>query len=175
MPTLDDLSHRQTVFDVPQMGPHCLRLPRQDPRMQSMRWPPPFRPSPTTRSGLPRTFLLTRWHLLCQLRPTALRLKHGVPLLQKPIEPWQAHKAPEDAGRAAPPPNLTNRRTHLKGLTRPDRREERTHYICSRLLPGLKQQKSKDMVQKHWPPIERPSTPPKPQMAAITAPTTPPK
>src|ERR1700759_4161886 len=51
--------------------------------------------------------------------------------------------------------------------------EERTHYICSRLLPGLKQQKSKDMVQKHWPPMERPATPPKSQMN--TDHTTPPK
>src|ERR1700760_1151001 len=53
--------------------------------------------------------------------------------------------------------------------------EERMHYIRSRLLPGLKQQKSKDMVQKHWPPMDRPSTPPRSQMTAITAPTTPPK
>src|ERR1700760_729473 len=52
--------------------------------------------------------------------------------------------------------------------------EERTHYIHSRLLPGLKQQKSMDMVQKHWPPINRPPTPPKSQMTATTVPTTPP-
>src|ERR1700760_849906 len=32
--------------------------------------------------------------------------------------------------------------------------EERTKYIHSKLLPGLKQQHSKDMVQKHWPPME---------------------
>src|ERR1700760_913583 len=53
--------------------------------------------------------------------------------------------------------------------------EERTHDIRSRLRPGLKQQKSKDMVQKHWPPMKRPSAPPRSQMTAITALTTPPK
>src|SRR6201994_4732798 len=53
--------------------------------------------------------------------------------------------------------------------------EERTHYIRSRLLPGLKQQKSMDMVQKHWPPINRPHSPPMSQMTATTVPTTPPK
>src|SRR6201994_1517413 len=52
--------------------------------------------------------------------------------------------------------------------------EERTHYIRSRLLPGLKQQKSMDMVQKHWPPINRPPTPTKSHMTATTVPTTPP-
>src|ERR1700760_3084500 len=98
-----------TVFNMPQMGPHCLRLQSPVPRMRPMRRPPLILASRPTRALLQREALLSLRHHLCQLRRLTPCIQHDVSIFQSLIISWRALKAPKSESRTTPPP------FHLKG------------------------------------------------------------
>ena len=114
MPTMDRFPHCLTVFDMPQVGPHCLRLPRPGSSMRPMLRTPPLCPPCTTCVHLQGHPLHTLWHHVCQLRLTAPCLKCDVLLLQSLIIPWQASTASESVSRTTPPSFMTGLSAQIK-------------------------------------------------------------